>query len=1001
MGGWGGCAWQEDGTGSGGNSVSFALWEERFARPGRGTRTLTTSDQKADEVITSSLPLERKVLSEGGEERTTSPLPEESRPRSQQDLQRSEAWPEEGAEDSAPDFGRRKSEGQVRSRGRRKTVGRAMTSEQPRASESGDPRNRSKSKGARTGDEAESEEILRRKKGRRQTLGASRLASPAEDDVKAPERSRSGVSRSEHEASEQKDTSQKAPTRRTLTIPDRLGESHQDSRGSSRSPSASRDTSPSRPSSAGKERPRPGLAKASLFLKALAGKKEASPTQADASTSLAPGRSGSARPSFKAAVDFASMVKRKKSKKKTVVEEEKPDAAPPPARDIELIRKTFSSARRAMMMRAPAHLSSRDTLKLAIRAVGKAAKLVMQARRAKAIHIMRTFVAAKRRADFEKEQEAFNPQVQMDDIMEEHVTTIFWQLVLFRVDGYDLVVPELLKAFAEPNANVPEAMPELRKVLEAHLRNLEQEVEDAVLAGDHDASQTASQTKKTYKVALEKIMEEASTIRSLVVYSRTISRMGRMERSERAVKVNSDELLSRIMQLDVTKNLLSNWNDEDERPIRVPRRRRKKAVRVEDEEVEVQEVKPDSDSSRTSESSQSSQSSQSSESEEQEDQDQEDQKEEEEENQDASHTQLFDEILAGTLREDLYTPTAPSTECPEEESRLTPLDLTGPTPTPLPPLPELEHLEEVPEAHRSFTDRLSLARQASRGSQQRSGVEGVEGAADAEAMALRSSSYGPSIVRQASRSSKQSEHPSEPFPSRSHSKRSGVSESVSDEAWDVESRVATVEFSWDWQEVLNQYMDEGHPEDFVIEDNQGLELAEDPEVSDFPLTVHKKVSDNDELQKEAEGRPRRKLKVRSGRRSSASFQWQVDEEPAQPASLPTPQPTPQPALQPLQPVPQITLQPSQPQETHTQELPALEEGSEESQRTASCADFEWLQESALPRKVKLQLWKFRAHSKERAVKYIPCWTETRCATASPRPPKDRMILSARSAPCDG
>ena len=42
--------------------------------------------------------------------------------------------------------------------------------------------------------------------------------------------------------------------------------------------------------------------------------------------------------------------------------------------------------------------------------------------------------------------------------------------VLFRVDGYDLVVPELLKAFAEPNANVPEAMPELRKVLEAHLR---------------------------------------------------------------------------------------------------------------------------------------------------------------------------------------------------------------------------------------------------------------------------------------------------------------------------------------------------------------------------------------------------------------------------------------------------------------------------------------------------------------------------------------------------
>ena len=34
------------------------------------------------------------------------------------------------------------------------------------------------------------------------------------------------------------------------------------------------------------------------------------------------------------------------------------------------------------------------------------------------------------------------------------------------------------------------------------------------------------QTKKTYKVALEKIMEEASTIRSLVVYSRTISRRG-------------------------------------------------------------------------------------------------------------------------------------------------------------------------------------------------------------------------------------------------------------------------------------------------------------------------------------------------------------------------------------------------------------------------------------------------------------------------------------------
>ena len=51
------------------------------------------------------------------------------------------------------------------------------------------------------------------------------------------------------------------------------------------------------------------------------------------------------------------------------------------------------------------------------------------------------------------------------------------------------------------------------------------------------------------------------------------------------------------------------------------------------------------------------------------------------------------------------------------------------------------------EAHRSFTDRLSLARQASRGSQQRSGVEGVEGAADAEALAPKRRDVQPPAVQ--------------------------------------------------------------------------------------------------------------------------------------------------------------------------------------------------------------------------------------------------------------
>ena len=42
--------------------------------------------------------------------------------------------------------------------------------------------------------------------------------------------------------------------------------------------------------------------------------------------------------------------------------------------------------------------------------------------------------------------------------------------MLLKIDTYENIIPELLKAFAEPGAGVMESMPDLRRVLEAHLR---------------------------------------------------------------------------------------------------------------------------------------------------------------------------------------------------------------------------------------------------------------------------------------------------------------------------------------------------------------------------------------------------------------------------------------------------------------------------------------------------------------------------------------------------
>ncbi|CAK9087178.1 unnamed protein product [Durusdinium trenchii] len=304
------------------------------------------------------------------------------------------------------------------------------------------------------------------------------------------------------------------------------------------------------------------------------------PQQADEESS-SPSR---LREFLKPTVDFVALSKlvaKKNIKQRNQTKADKPEVPVPPTRDLQLIRMTFSTARRAILRRASVghadHGSPRTAIRLAIRTVGRAASMAMRGRRAKAVRMMRIFVAAKKRNDFPEEQRRYNAEVQMDEIMEEHVTSIFWQCVLLKIDTYENIIPELLKAFAEPGAGVMESMPDLRRVLEAHLRHLEAEVDDAVESGDYDASTNSSKTKQEYRRIVEKVMEEASHIRSLVIYSRTISRMGRMQNV--AHGDDAESLLNKIMQLDASKRLLRKLTEDSEEPVlrmRPPRPRRRR-----------------------------------------------------------------------------------------------------------------------------------------------------------------------------------------------------------------------------------------------------------------------------------------------------------------------------------------------------------------------------------------------------------------------------------------
>ncbi|CAE7498384.1 unnamed protein product, partial [Symbiodinium sp. CCMP2456] len=166
-------------------------------------------------------------------------------------------------------------------------------------------------------------------------------------------------------------------------------------------------------------------------------------------------KSSRTRTPLKAVVDFAGVANaaasaaRKARRRMTIArkettatpaeaEEEKP---PPAPRDLELIRMTFSNARRGLAMAREAMslqiVSPFFLLKTVIKSLGKAALIIKEKRRARGWKILRVFLAAKKRQDFLKAQQEYNSRIQLDDIMEEHLNNIFWQFVIFEVDAYE------------------------------------------------------------------------------------------------------------------------------------------------------------------------------------------------------------------------------------------------------------------------------------------------------------------------------------------------------------------------------------------------------------------------------------------------------------------------------------------------------------------------------------------------------------------------------------
>ncbi|CAE7291503.1 unnamed protein product [Symbiodinium sp. CCMP2592] len=417
-------------------------------------------------------------------------------------------------------------------------------------------------------------------------------------------------------------------------------------------------------------------------------------------------KSSRARMPLKAVVDFAGVANAaasaaRKARRRTTIarkettatpadaEEEKP---PPAPRDLELIRMTFSNARRGLAMAREAMslqiVSPFFLLKTVIKSLGKAALIIKEKRRARGWKILRVFLAAKKRQDFLKAQQEYNSRIQLDDIMEEHLNNIFWQFVIFEVDAYEEILQELVKVFAEPGAGVKEDLPALRQQLERHLQSLEQELQDRILAGDRESIDTASKTRSDMRKSLEKIMSEAATLR--------ISRVGRTEKN---TALADARLLDDIKNLQVSRRLMRKMKRQEReqkrleagKPLLRKRRRRNaggKGSRTNSKGRSSSKTKLEGDQEDYSDS----------EGDESEDQTDDESVQVEGPQEDAGKSNFRTtpislyldptqdaDVFEGCRTESVATPLTlgESTECPDDAQRVTPLDI-GVTPPPLP-----------------------------------------------------------------------------------------------------------------------------------------------------------------------------------------------------------------------------------------------------------------------------------------------------------------------------
>jgi len=529
-------------------------------------------------------------------------------------------------------------------------------------------------------------------------------------------------------------------------------------------------------------------------------------------------KSSRVRMPLKAVVDFAGVANAaasaaRKARRRTTIarkettstpadaEEEKP---PPAPRDLELIRMTFSNARRGLAMAREAMslqiVSPFFLLKTVIKSLGKAALIIKEKRRARGWKILRVFLAAKKRQDFLKAQQEYNSRIQLDDIMEEHLNNIFWQFVIFEVDAYEEILQELVKVFAEPGAGVKEDLPALRQQLERHLQSLEQELQDRMLAGDRESIDTASKTRSDMRKSLEKIMSEAATLRSLVVYSRQISRVARTEKN---TALADARLLDDIKNLQVSRRLMRKMRRQEREQKRLEagkpplrKRRRRNAggkasrtsskgrssskTKLEEDQEEQAEASGSSSSSSDTSGSSSSSDDDYSDSEGDESEDQTDDESVQVEGPQEDPTQDAD-VFEGCRAESVATPLTlgESTECPDDAQRATPLDI-GVTP-PLLPLPE-EQMD--PDTEPSETSILP--------------IRTVSGSLI---------SLGPQWSRVGSKASVAGDSSNERY--------------LIEEAPDVEAK-AVVHSSVDWQATVAEFMLGRRAEDYLVLDRDQL-----------------------------------------------------------------------------------------------------------------------------------------------------------------------------------